>query len=166
MNEGFRPSELNQQDTERLRGYDELLNFYRGQHWEGHPRWGETRLTFNYAKVIIDKLTSYLMSGINFAVDPVADTPEARTRAQRAEQALYRVYEANNLEQLDFETEIDCAIYYGTLHTIDAGGSTLPGEYHDLVVTGASGYAAISWAAYAINKVNIGGRMSAEEYRT
>jgi len=60
----------------------------------------------------------------------------------------------------------DCAIYYGTLHTADAGGSTLPGEYDDLVATGASGYAAISWAAYTINKVNIGGRMTAEEYRT
>ena len=36
----------------------------------------------------------------------------------------------------------------------------------DLVATGASGYAAISWAAYTINKVNIGGRMTAEEYRT
>ncbi|GAG51537.1 unnamed protein product, partial [marine sediment metagenome] len=33
-----------------------------------------------------------------------------RTRAQRAERALYQVYEDNNLEQLDFETEIDCAI--------------------------------------------------------
>jgi len=110
MNEGFRPSELNKHDTDRLRGYDELLNFYHGQHWEGHARWGETRLTFNYAKVIIDKLTSYLMSGINFAVDPIEDTPEARASARRAEQALYRVYEANSLEQLDFETEIDCAV--------------------------------------------------------
>ncbi len=110
MNEGFKPSELNKHDIDRLRSYRELLDFYQGQHWEGYARWGETRLTFNYAKVIIDKLTSYLMSGINFAVDPVEDTPEARARAQKAEQALYRVYEDNNLEQLDFETEIDCAI--------------------------------------------------------
>ena len=50
------------------------------------------------------------MSGINFAVDPVADSAEARIKAQKADAALYQVYEDNNLEQLDFETEIDCAI--------------------------------------------------------
>ena len=110
MNEGFKPSQLNKHDIDRLRSYNELLDFYQGKHWEGYARWGETRLTFNYAKVIIDKLTSYLMSGINFAVDPIEDTPEARARAQKAEQALYRTYEDNDLEQLDFETEIDCAI--------------------------------------------------------
>jgi len=110
MNEGFIPAQLNQRDTSRLKGYRELLDFYHGQHWEGYPRYGETRLTFNYAKVIIDKITSYLMSGVTFAVDPVADTPEARSQAQRAEQALYRVYDDNSLEQTDFETEIDCAI--------------------------------------------------------
>ena len=60
----------------------------------------------------------------------------------------------------------DCAIYCGTLHVIDANGSTLPSEYDDLVATGACGYATVSWAAYAINKVNVGGKMTAEEYRT
>ncbi len=110
MNEGLTPTQLNQRDTDRLRGYRELLDFYHGRHWEGHARWGETRLTFNYAKVIIDKITSYLMSGVTLAVDPVSDSAEARASAQRAEQALNQVYEDNNLAQLDFETEIDCAI--------------------------------------------------------
>ena len=50
------------------------------------------------------------MSGINVAVDAVEDSDEARAKARRAESALYQMYEANNLEQLDFETEIDCAI--------------------------------------------------------
>ncbi|MBN1862759.1 MAG: phage portal protein [Dehalococcoidales bacterium] len=110
MNEGLTPAQLNQRDIDRLRSYRELLDFYHGRHWEGHARWGETRLTFNYAKVIIDKITSYLMSGITLAADPVADSDEARAGAQRAEQALNQVYEDNNLAQLDFETEIDCAI--------------------------------------------------------
>jgi hypothetical protein len=110
MNEGLTPAQLNQRDIDRLRSYRELLDFYHGRHWEGHARWGETRLTFNYAKVIIDKITSYLMSGITLAVDPVTDSAEARASAQRAEQALNQVYEENNLAQLDFETEIDCAI--------------------------------------------------------
>jgi len=110
MNETAIPMQLTQRDMNRLKGYKELLDFYHGWHWEGRERWGEKRLTFNYAKVFIDKVTSYLMSGINFAVDIVEDSDEARARAQRAEQALYQVYEDNNLEQLDLETEIDCAI--------------------------------------------------------
>ncbi len=59
----------------------------------------------------------------------------------------------------------NCHIYYGKLHTLDANGSTIPGKYEDLVVTGACGYAAISQAALSINKVNIGGTMTPAEYR-
>ena len=110
MNEGFIPTQLARHDMDRFKRYKELLDFYYGQHWQGYAKRGEKRLTFNYAKVVIDKATSYLMSGINFAVDAVEDSNEARAKARRAESALYRVYEANNLEQLDFETEIDCAI--------------------------------------------------------
>jgi len=110
MNENSILTQLSRRDMDRIKGYKELLDFYHGRHWEGRERWGEKHLTFNYAKVFIDKVTSYLMSGINFAVDAVEDSDEARARAQRVEQALYQVYENNNLEQLDFETEIDCAI--------------------------------------------------------
>ncbi len=110
MVEDFNPAELNRRDTERLKKYRELLDFYHGVHWEGRERRGEKRLTFNYAKVFIDKVTSYLMSGVHFTVEPIEDTDEARARAEKAEAALSQVYENNNLEQLDFETEIDCAI--------------------------------------------------------
>jgi len=97
-------------DMDRIRGYTELLDFYHGIHWQGRAVRGEKRLTFNYAKVLVDKVTSYLMSGVDFAVDALEDSDEARARAQKAEEALYQVYEDNNLEQLDFDTEIDCAI--------------------------------------------------------
>jgi len=110
MNENSILTQLSRRDMDRIKGYKELLDFYHGRHWEGRERWGEKRLTFNYAKVFIDKVTSYLMSSINFAVDAIEDSDEARARAQRAERALYQVYEDSNLEQLDFETEIDCAI--------------------------------------------------------
>jgi len=59
-----------------------------------------------------------------------------------------------------------CAIYYGVPHTIDANGSTLPTMYGDLVAIGACGYAAISLAAATVNKVNVGGKTTSEEYRT
>jgi hypothetical protein len=110
MNEGFIFRELARRDMDRLKRYRELLDFYYGKHWEGYTKRGEKRLTFNYAKVVIDKVTSYLMSGVNLAVYAVEDSEEARVKARRAESALYRVYEDNNLEQLDFDTEIDCAI--------------------------------------------------------
>jgi hypothetical protein len=110
MNKTSVAAQLNRLDIKRLRGYRELLDFYHGRQWEGRERWGEKRLTFNYAKVFIDKLTSYLMSGINFAVDAVGDSEEAKAKARRAEAALRQVYEDNNLEQLDLETEIDGAI--------------------------------------------------------
>jgi hypothetical protein len=60
----------------------------------------------------------------------------------------------------------NCNVYYGKLHTLDADGSTIPSKYEELVATGACGYAAISWAALSINKVNIGGTTTPQEYRT
>ncbi len=110
MVDSFNTAELNRRDSERLKRYKELLDFYHGVHWEGRERRGDKRLTFNYAKVFIDKVTSYLMSGVHFAVEPLEDTDEARAGAERTEASLNRVHEENNLEQLDFETEIDCSI--------------------------------------------------------
>jgi hypothetical protein len=110
MDENQILNQLASKDQERLRGYKDLLDFYSGQQWQGREKYGEKRLTFNYAKIFIDKITSYLMDGISFTVDALEDTEEARGRAEQAEKAIYRVYEANNLEQLDLETEIDCAI--------------------------------------------------------
>ncbi len=103
-------NQLARRDMDRIKTYKELLDFYHGVHWEGRERWGEKRLTFSYAKIFVDKVTSYLMSGVNFIADAVDDSDEARAGAGRAEQALYRVYEENNLEQLDLDTEMDCAI--------------------------------------------------------
>ena len=110
MNEASIPTQLNHRDIDRIRRYRESLDFYQGKHWERRDWRGEKRLTFNYAKVFVDKITSYLMSGVNFAVDAVEDSDEARSRAQQAEAVLYQVYEDNNLEQLDLETEMDCAV--------------------------------------------------------
>jgi hypothetical protein len=124
MGEGFNPADLNRLDTERFKNYKELLDFYHGIHWEGRERRGEKRLTFNYAKVFIDKVTSYLMSGVNFTVEPVDNSEESISSARRAEEALYRVYEENNLEQLDFETEIDCAILGDACYKVIWDGET------------------------------------------
>ncbi len=103
-------AQLARRDLARIKGYRDFLDFYHGQQWAGRARWGERHLVFNYARVFIDKITSYLMSGVSFAVDASTDSDQARETARRAESALYRVYDENNLELLDLETEIDCAV--------------------------------------------------------
>ncbi len=55
-------------------------------------------------------------------------------------------------------------IYYGKLHTLDASTSTIPTKYEDLVAAGACGYAAIEWAVFATNRVNIGGTTTPQEF--
>jgi hypothetical protein len=59
----------------------------------------------------------------------------------------------------------NCHVYYGTIHTLDAGASTIPAKYEDLVALGACGYAAVEGAAYAINRVNAGGVDTSTEFR-
>ncbi len=55
-------------------------------------------------------------------------------------------------------------IYYGKLHTLDASSSTIPAMYEDLIAAGACGYAAVEWAIYAVNRVNVGGTQTPEEF--
>ena len=57
-------------------------------------------------------------------------------------------------------------IYYGKLHTLDAATSTIPAEHEDIIAAGACGHAAVEWAIYAINRVNVGGIMTPGELLT
>lgn len=58
----------------------------------------------------------------------------------------------------------NAGIYYGKLHTLGASSSTIPSYLEDLIAAGASGYAAMEWAIYAINRVNVGGTMTPREF--
>ena len=102
--------QMSRLDSARLRTYRDNLAFYRGEQWAGGQRRRERRLVFNYAKALIDKTTSYLMSGLSSVVDAADATPESQERARRSELALHSVYETNNLAQLDFDSEIDTSI--------------------------------------------------------
>ena len=51
----------------------------------------------------------------------------------------------------------EVTVHYSRLHTLDGSGSTLPPALEDLVATGAGGYAALEWASFAVNRVNVGG---------
>jgi len=109
----FTPSQLARMDTRRLSTYRTNLDFYQGSHWPTTSR--HRQLVFNYAKVSIDKVTSFLTQGLHFACYPnTTDSTNSinslNARVRRAEQLLRQVYDDNNLQQLDYETEIDAAV--------------------------------------------------------
>ncbi len=56
-------------------------------------------------------------------------------------------------------------VYYTKLHTLDAASSTVPEHLEDAVALGATAYAALAWASYAANRVNLGGEDTARRYR-
>ena len=94
-----------------MRRYRDNLDFYEGRQWPGRARRGERRLTFNYAKAFADKITGYLLTGLSVQVEARdGDTAAGRDRARAAELALREVEATNGLSQLDFETELDCAV--------------------------------------------------------
>jgi hypothetical protein len=104
----FTPGSLNRLDTTRLATYRSNLDFYQGTQWPQTSR--NRQLVFNYAKVSIDKVTSFLMQGLGVACYPGEDTDELKARVRKAEQLLRQVHDQNNLQQLEYETEIDTAI--------------------------------------------------------
>ena len=102
------PVELVQMDRARFNRYRQNLDFYRGNQWLERSR--NRQLVFNYTRTAVDKITSHLMQGMGFSCQPVNNTEEAAAQAREAEQLIYRVYQDNNLEEIDYETEIDAAI--------------------------------------------------------
>ena len=105
----FNPAQLARRDAARLATYKANLDFYHGSQWQTASR--ERQLVFNYAAASIDKVTGYLVQGLGFACYPAdAASSEAKAKVNRAEQLWQRVYEQNNLQQLDWETEVDAAV--------------------------------------------------------
>jgi len=118
-------NELNKKDLDRRQNYARYLTFYGGQQWERPERQGEKHLTFNYAKVFVDKITSYLLHDVSIAIDPISDTEEAINQASEAEKAISLVADLNDLEMLDHDTEIDAAILGDGCYKVTWGGDTV-----------------------------------------
>lgn len=55
-------------------------------------------------------------------------------------------------------------VYYGKLHTLDVSSSTIPAHLEELVAAGAAAYAALEWASFATNRVNVGGSQTWQHY--
>ncbi len=60
----------------------------------------------------------------------------------------------------------DFNVYHTQLHTLDETTSTLPERLEDVVATGAAAYAALEWASFATNRVNVGGQDVWRDYLT
>ena len=60
----------------------------------------------------------------------------------------------------------DVNVYHTKLHTLDATSSTLPARLEDVVATGGAAYAALEWASFATNRVNVGGQDVWRDYLT
>ncbi len=108
----FLPSSLARRDPDRLAAYRRNLDFYRGSQWEARSR--QRQLVFNYARVAVDKVTSYLVSGLGSAcypADPAAAADaDLKRRIDRAGTVMQQVRDTDGLDALDYETEIDCAV--------------------------------------------------------
>ena len=104
----FNPAQLRNMDADRIARYIRHLDFYQGKHWPEQSR--HRQLVFNYARISIDKATSFLMHGSGFTCSPASEDSDVLARVRRAEQLIHRVYEQNSLSQLDYETEIDTAV--------------------------------------------------------
>jgi hypothetical protein len=103
----FNLNSLNNLDRNRFTLYKSNLDFYSGTQWTERSKYRQ--LVFNYARIAVDKVTSYLMGGLNFACDPLPGAADQRA-AKTAEELIYQVYDQNNLAELDYTTEIDAAI--------------------------------------------------------
>lgn len=102
----FDIASLSQLDRRRLAAYQSNLDFYNGSQWQSGAK--NRQLVFNYARIIIDKVTSYLLSELNFACDPLPGADPSV--AAGAEAVVYQVYDRNNCAELDYVTEVDAAI--------------------------------------------------------
>jgi hypothetical protein len=101
---------LDGQDIQRMNRYREYLEFYGGNQWLTRRRAGETRLVFNYARVLARKAVSYLMPlPVTFDVLRGPDgTPDDAVRL--AEQALNAVYSDHDQHTVDFQSALDASV--------------------------------------------------------
>ena len=103
------PQQLATIDQARLRDYKTNLDFYNGIQWASHrPTDKRRRITLNYAHTIIEKTAAYVMAGRTIHIQPAGDSDDTRSRA--AEEVLRLAADANCLDRIDFDTEIDTAV--------------------------------------------------------
>lgn len=104
------PRLVDRMDAERLRRYREYLDYHEGRRGAPSARARERSLTFNYARAIVEKGVSYLVTDHRSTVQPADASSEARAQVAAAARVLEEAWETNDLARLDVETEIDTAV--------------------------------------------------------
>jgi hypothetical protein len=112
---GFIPTSLtdwlNGQDVERMSRYRAMLDFYNGQQWDRRRRAGETRLTANYARALVRKTASYVLSEPpSFSIAPSATDGISESLADAVEARLNELALEQDWATLDFDTMVDAAV--------------------------------------------------------
>ncbi|MCX2726827.1 phage portal protein [Thermomicrobium sp. 4228-Ro] len=88
-------------DRARWARYRDYLAFWDGRQWDARPRPGETRLTLNYARALVRKVTSVLFSRpVRYSVP---DSPAA-------ERALAQLATEDDWHGLDYAAALDTAV--------------------------------------------------------
>ncbi len=101
---------IHNRDLDRLRRYREYLDYYEGRRGAPAPRLRERTLTFNYARTVVEKGASYLVTDHAPTTVAADNRAESRRRAAEAQRELLDVWQDNDIARLDLETEVDTAV--------------------------------------------------------
>ena len=80
---------------------------------------------------------------------PIGQTPKYLQRTE---------YWAGHLYMEDEGDENDARVRWLKKHTLTTGSTTIPMEHEEIIVLGATGYLAMSAAAYTVDRASIAGR--------
>lgn len=98
-------------EAERLAKYREARDFYEGTQWVGRRRRGETRLTFNYARRLMQSAVAYMFSSpVTFNVPASEETEEGSRAAALAERTLADYLGRIGADELDPELALESSI--------------------------------------------------------
>lgn len=113
------PGTLSPGDEARFGQYAAAMAFYGGNQWATPSRRGSTHLTFNYARTLLRKNSSYVFpAAVAFSISPVGtiETSQAAARAaaqdtaNRAERILAATVQDLDLARLDLSLALDASI--------------------------------------------------------
>ena len=87
---------------------------------------------------------------------PIGQTPRYLQRTE---------YWAGHLYMEDEGDGEDARVRWLKKHTLDAQSTTIPAEHEEIIVLGATGYLAMSAAAYTVDQASIAGRHATSNYK-
>ena len=103
--------------------YAQYRAYYDGEQWEQLPAPGERRLTFNYARVFVNKAASYLFGErVGYDARPLGRVRSSGARKQQGardvEDFLQEARLFNNLDDLDLATAITAGMLGDGAYTV------------------------------------------------